>query len=195
VLPPPQFGLRTLLWLVTVCAVLFSVAGWLEPVAVAGLILLVLCVVAHVAGNAIGTRLRANGDQPIRGQSGPHTPRADGLAGWDSSYPSRTPLPCAPATSLGQRYNLGWPIVIATFAGLISGGIGGGLWALFTTRGPIEPTVVAVGVVAFGSLGSLGAFLICGFTQVLCSAAWQALRHSAANPAAAAREFVGEERG
>src|SRR5688500_12390165 len=63
-LRPPQFGLRTLLLLVTLCAVLLAANQWLGASTVAGIVLLLLSIFAHVAGNAIGTRLRELGGKP-----------------------------------------------------------------------------------------------------------------------------------
>lgn len=134
-----------------------------------GVILLVLSIVAHVAGNAIGTRLRANGDRPLRSR-GQHAPRTQ-------------PLPCAPATRLSERKTLGWPIVIATFSGLIVGGTGGGIWTVITMHGPMESAAVAVGVIAFAILGGMAAFVTAAFSLVLGGAMWQALRHPASESA------------
>jgi hypothetical protein len=168
-LRPPQFGLRTLLLLVTACAFLLALERWfsLAPIAVAALVLLALSIFAHVAGNAIGTRLREIGDQPDDG-------------GADQAYRFRQPQAgdFAPATQLSQRQSLGWTIVVATITGTIAGGIGGGLWTWLASSGPIGPLNIAVGVVAFGVLGGIGAFTTVGLTQVLCGAIWQAL-HSA----------------
>src|SRR5688572_726592 len=101
-LRPPQFGLRTLLLLVTACAVIFAAGQWLPPLWVAALVLLALSIFAHVAGNAIGTRLREIGN------------RKDNRAFDLQPQASREPR-FAPVTRLGQRQRLGWPIVIATF--------------------------------------------------------------------------------
>jgi hypothetical protein len=164
-LRPPQFGLRTLLLLVTACAVIFAAGQWLPPIWVAALVLLALSIFAHVAGNAIGTRLREIGN------------RKDNRA-YDLQPPvSREPR-FAPVTRLGQRYHLGWPIVIATFAGIITGGIGGGLWTLLTARQQVPVAAVGLGVVAFAALGGILAFATVGFMQVLFGAIWQAMRQS-----------------
>src|SRR4051812_17369517 len=61
-LRPPQFGLRTLLGLITACAVLLALRQWVSPVAIAAIAFLAAFVFCHVAGNAIGTRLRQIGD-------------------------------------------------------------------------------------------------------------------------------------
>ena len=88
VLPPPQFGLRALLLAVTVCAVLAALSQWVTPVVIACIIFLVLCVIAHVAGNAIGTRFR---------ELGSHSPTSDGASARIGS-----PQAQRPATLLRQ---------------------------------------------------------------------------------------------
>ncbi len=169
VLPPPQFGLRTLLWVITGCAAIFALSRWLSPLALAGVVMLVLSVIAHVAGNAIGTRLRELG--------GRRKPRAG-----DADSPASANRPAAasfaPVTRLGQRQSLGWPIIVGTAAGTLAGGIGGGLWTMFNANGHADPFSVAVGVLAFAVLNGIGAFVIFGFIQVGVGAIRQALSHA-----------------
>jgi hypothetical protein len=117
-----------------------------------------------VAGNAIGTRLREIGS------------RKDNRA-FDLMPAARVEPRFAPATRLGQRQRLGWPIVIATLTGIIAGSIGGGLWTIFTATGHVPIAAVGLGVIAFGALGGILAFATVGFTQVLLGAIWQAMRH------------------
>jgi hypothetical protein len=165
-LAPPQFGLRTLLLLVAACAVLLALRQWLPPMAILGLALLGVTIFLHVAGNCIGTRLRALGDRP------------DSIASDSSPRRLIRPEPhnFAPATHLGQRRSLGWIIVIATFAGIIAGGLGGGFWTTFNSRGSVGISNVAIGVIAFATLGGIASFAVVGFTQVLLSAIWQAMK-------------------
>ena len=167
-LRPPQFGLRTLLWLVTACAVLLAVTHWLElsPLAVALLLLLAACIALHVTGNLLGTRLREIGDRPeIRSID-------------DERAVGRQPRPedFAPATRLSARQSLGWIIAVATLAGVITGGLGGGLWTAISSRGPISPFNIGVGVIAFAMLGGFAAFGVVALVQVLGGAICQALR-------------------
>jgi hypothetical protein len=165
-LAPPQFGLRTLLLLVTACAVLFALAHAqiLSPIGAAGLVLLALSIFCHVAGNCIGTRLRSIGDHS-------DCPEKPG----QSKIRRPEPHEFAPATHLSQRRSLGWIIVIATFGGIILGGLGGGFWTFLNSRGPIGATNVAVGVIAFATLGGIASFAVVSFTQVLLGAIWQAM--------------------
>jgi hypothetical protein len=163
-LRPPQFGLRSLLLLVTAFALLFGLSPWLPPVTIAAILFLAATIFCHVAGNALGTKLRANGDRPLDSPSSPAIQRRP------------TAEQFAPATKLSQRSSLGWTIIVATLTGTVAGGVGGGLWTWLASRGPVGPVNVLVGVVAFASLGGLAAFMTVGFTQVLLGAMWQALR-------------------
>lgn len=163
-LRPPQFGLRTLMALVTACAGLLALGQWLDPIAIAALAFLALSIFCHVAGNCIGTRLREIGDNRdlLRDDSSPYRapPRAQDFA---------------PVTPLGQRQSLGWSIIVASSVGIASGAIGGGLWTFAVSRGDAGLLNIAVGVVAFGVLGGLAAFATVGFAQVLFGALWQAM--------------------
>jgi hypothetical protein len=163
-LPPPQFGLRTLLLLVTACAMLAALSQWVTPVVIACVAFLMLCVVAHVAGNWMGTRLR---DAAPR-----QSPDDVAPAGFEHGKPAAGDF--APASRLGQRTNLGWPIVVAAALGVISGAAGGAVWTLVSSRGPIGWMNVAVGGLAFAVLGGIMAFAACGFVQVGLSALRQA---------------------
>jgi hypothetical protein len=165
-LPPPQFGLRTLLLVVTGCAVLAALSQWVTPVVLACLAFLVLSVIAHVAGNAIGTRLRELGSHPP----------ADAAAlppGLNHGKPRAADF--APATRLGQRHGLGWPILIATVVGTVGGAVGGVAWTLVSSRGPVGLLNVGVGAIAFAVLGGIAAFVSFGFIQVGLGAIRQAL--------------------
>lgn len=166
-LRPPQFGLRTLLAIVTVCGALLALRQWFDPVVIFVLVFLAACVFCHVVGNAIGTRLRQIGDL-----SNAMPP--------DDSYqrlraPPR-PQDFAPATHLSRRQSLGWAIIIASSMGATGGAIGGGLWTFMNARGRVGPFDIVIGVIAFAVLGGLAAFAVFGFAQVLLGAIWQALK-------------------
>jgi hypothetical protein len=150
----------------TVCALLAAASTWVGPLPTLGLILLALCVGAHIFGNAVGTRLREIGaaasqevDEPTAVSRPPKAQASD----------------FAPRSRLAERQTLGWPIVIATFGGIIGGGFGGGVFTLLTSRGPADPFNIMVGVVAFAVLGGIASFATFGFVQVGASALRQAL--------------------
>ena len=163
-LPPPQFGLRTLLGIVTACAVLAALSQWVTPVTIACAVFLILTVIAHIAGNVIGTRLRDLGSYPRS---------ADDATGLPHDRPKADDF--APATHLGRRQRLGWPIVIATLGGIVTGALGGVLWTLLASQGPVGPLNIGVGGLAFAILGGIMAFAAFGFVQVGLTALRQAM--------------------
>jgi hypothetical protein len=156
---------------VTACAVLAALSRWVSPLALVGLVFLILTIIAHVAGNAIGTRLRELGSKPDDEEKGA------ALRGF-----RRRPRAAdfAPATRLGERRGLGWPILIATLGGVFAGGLGGAAWTLLASRGPVGPLNIAVGAVAFAVLGGIASFAAFGFVQVGISAIRQAMSAPAA---------------
>jgi hypothetical protein len=170
-LRPPQFGLRTLLLVVAGCAVVLAILrlGWLSPIAIGVIAFLAVSVFLHVAGNAIGTRLREIGDKNGSLQEDPAPPVV------------RRPRPqdFAPATLLGQRRSLGWTIIVAVSVGITTGAIGGGLWTFSAARGHAGIIEVTFGVVAFAVLGGIASFATVGFAQVLFGAIFQAMRATA----------------
>ena len=163
-LPPPQFGLRTLLLVVTACAVVAALSQWVTPVVLACLAFLILSIIAHVAGNAIGTRLR---------DLSSHSPDDALPKGLFRAKPKADDF--APATRLGQRHGLGWPILVATVVGTVGGAVGGVAWTLISSRGPVGLLNVGVGAIAFAVLGGIAAFASFGFIQVGLGAIRQAL--------------------
>lgn len=154
------------------CGVLIAIAQRLPPVVVGGVGFAILCVLAHVAGNSIGTRLRDCAKRQ----------RGERFTGDDSHPSSGFARPAAdqlaPTTRLGEHRRLGWPIMVATLTGVILSGIGGGVWTALASRGPVGPLNIGVGVIAFAFLGGMVAFALGAFTQVLAGAIWQALRNS-----------------
>jgi hypothetical protein len=159
-----------LILLITLLAILFSLVNLVHPIVMAGLVLLALLIAAHVAGNVIGTRLREIGDRPVTkdGRAIPTRP-------FDRNV-DRTSF--APPSDLARRVSLGLPILIVTAAGVLTGGIAGGLWGYLSTGSDGWLNIV-VGAIAFGFLGGFGSFAAFSFTQVILSAWWQASRSEA----------------
>ena len=167
-LKPPQFRLSTLFLGMTALSVLFAAMTWVGPLAALGLVLLALSIVAHVAGNAIGTRLRENGSRPLAGEIGgpeflkrkPGSPVAAG--------------DCAPATRLGGRHPLGWLIVVVTVAAFLLGGISGGAFQAWLCWEKSTVVSILCGAAASGALGGFGGFLVSSFFRELFRAHAQA---------------------
>ncbi len=167
-LDPPQFRLSTMLWGVALLAVLFALVSYFGLHSALVLTLFALAVAAHVAGNALGTKLRASGDRPLP---------------WKLGEPLATPTRQAPAaedfaptTELRDRRPLGLPIVIATVVGgLVAAAVGGLLMLAILDQAPTWTAIIA-GTVACGALGAIWTFVAFGFIQVTWSACWQATR-------------------
>jgi hypothetical protein len=178
-LAPPRFGLRAFLAMVAVaCCVMatFSAAG---PIVGWVVVLALLVVAAHVAGNVLGTQLRANGSQPL--------PMNETEI--ESFHASLLPVPqprvhrlstehFAPATRLSQRRPLGRFMAVMTTCGAIGGAVIA--WVLLANYYAAIATVsiFAVASVSAGVLGGLFAFALFSLLQVLLGAVWQAHCHS-----------------
>jgi hypothetical protein len=172
-LRPPQFTLRTLVVAVSLVAVLCSLVQWVSPAGLLALVLLVAVLVCHVAGNAIGTRLRQLGMERARQQL-PDV-QLSSLSALPSPFPSAADAPPATPNYLSQRRSLGWPSMVAGGAGLVLGGVGGALGALGSHSGARLPEVIVVGAIAFSVLGGLAAFAVAALVQVGLAAVRQAL--------------------
>jgi membrane protein implicated in regulation of membrane protease activity len=147
---------------IAVLAGLLSAMTYLGGPATLLLALFAAAILAHVAGNALGTRLRDGDGQPF-------TPLARAAA---HSQPVKA-TEFAPTTRLRDRYSLGRPTMIATLSGAIAGGLLGGLGLTMLMN---EVTAPAVGL-AFGAstvLGAIWAFAAASFLQVSYTAARQA---------------------
>lgn len=168
-LKPPQFRLATLMWLVGFLCAVFAAMAAIGPLAAWGLVLLVLAIFAHVAGNSLGTKLRDSGDK-LRCKGGaPFAREPRSLAIQNDEF--------VPATNLSQRYSLGITTFVTTGSGAILGiALGGGLLAL-TYWGHLTWLNVTVAGLASGVLGGLLGFLVSGFVHVTLVAYLQATRH------------------
>lgn len=155
-----------MLWAVALLAVMSALVNYFGLHAALIVVLLVLAIVAHVAGNALGTKLRESGDRPL--------PRFPGEPVAKPSHRAPTAEEFAPSTELGDRRSLGLPIIVATVAGGTLAAVLGIL--LMVTLLEPAPTWVALiaGTVACGALGAIWTFVSFGFIQVTVGAFWQA---------------------
>lgn len=169
-LRPPQFGLRTMLSLVALVAILLAARHVIGPIGAFVMLLAVLAVSAHVAGGALGTQLRSIGDTEI----GP-----DGLPARRRSAQSRVaPSNFAPATNLRESRSLGRPLIVFTLLGAMVGAVVGS-WLLWLANGDRSTiSSVVLGATSFGVLGGLWGFWVSSLLQVVWSAWSQADQES-----------------
>lgn len=165
-LGPPRFSLAALFVVVGVLGVLFATFSYVGSYATLLLILFTLTVGAHVAGNAIGTKLR---------DSARHSSITD-----DEEQSHRGPIHIAttdfaPASQLHYRSALGKPIFLTTVTGATMGAIVGGYGLATLMEHPTWPTI-AIGAIASAVLGGIWTFAASSFLQVATSAMKQATR-------------------
>ena len=176
-LEPPRFRLGSLMWALVVLGVIFALIGYLGSQATLGIVLLVLAVAAHVAGNALGTQLRNNGDT--------RSPSANESSSGNRPH-TAAPADFAPTTRLGDRSSLGRPIVVVTCVGTVFGAVAGGLGLFLVAQQEMSIGSVgsiALGMLAAGVLGGIGTFMAASFLQVACDALRQATRDAKKHPA------------
>ena len=169
-LQPPQFRLGTMMWLVAALCVLFSLMGIVGSQGTLLLVLLFFAIVAHVAGNAIGTRLRRNGD--VR----PAADRADAMAAAERASRRLTESDFAPTTSLSERFPLGLIIVVMTVLGMLLGGAVGGYVLAMLNWERATWFSIAFGALFSSVLGGIAGFLASSFLRVMTRALLQAER-------------------
>lgn len=173
-LPPPQFRLRSLLIFVGLLCILLALAKVVGSYATLILVLFLLTVVAHVVGNAIGTRLRENNGSQHR--QGDESAEMVGLS------EKLTAQHFAPTTRLSRNHRLGMIVVVCVVTGAIGGSILGG-WLLSLAVGNKATWAnMSVGVIAMGVLGGFFGFLSSSFLKVLIAANLEAWKEEQAEP-------------
>lgn len=165
-LQPPRFSLKTLMWTITALGALFGAMAAAGPLGGFALLLLVLAILAHVAGNKIGTRLREIGSTPDE-PSERTPPAAEG---------AKLRATAAPAGSLSRYSHLTWTMIAFTVAGAVAlGGVGGTL-LIWLTWGQLNLPTAVVAIVSPTVLGALLGFAVSSFTQTAGGAWWEARR-------------------
>ncbi|HKD35280.1 MAG TPA: hypothetical protein VKB78_00725 [Pirellulales bacterium] len=169
----PQFHLRTLMLAVTGCCILFALMKVIGPLASAGLCIFLLLVLSHIAGNAIGTKLRDDSDREVT--ESPTTPSevSSNETQRRAVVRSRRQVGAAPSR-LQERTPLGRLIVVLTAVGAIVGGsIGSLAYAYWTDAGSIALIVGSISAATLG--GFFGFAASCFFTIIL--RAWRQALH------------------
>jgi lipid-binding SYLF domain-containing protein len=157
--------MTTLLSVMAGLCVVFAVWAAFGPVAAFVVILLFLAIFAHVAGNAVGTKLKENGSR--RHEKKQRQSHKVELSG--EHY--------APATNLSERSSLGVTIFVLTVVGFVVGAVGGGGLLTLLNWEKIVWSGIAVAAIASGVLGGLAGFMMSSFVHVVIVAQIQAWRH------------------
>ena len=158
-LRPPTFSLKTLLVLMAFVAASIAAISAMNRILASLIVLTGAMIFLHVAGNALGTRLR------------------DGTGDSDHSSTDETESTFREQiepTKLSEKKSLGIPLIIATALGAILAG-GGGYYALLGYYGvSLEPGALSLGVIASASLGAFWGFWLWSLFHVALGAWWQA---------------------
>jgi hypothetical protein len=164
-LPPlksPQFSLRTLFAFVTLVALVSALSHFVSPLVLAGIIFLIVSIAAHVAGNKLGTTLRAHSSQ----RQAEENEHPEGVV------PARRE-DFAPPTRLRRRQALGLIAALVTLLGAVGGGVLGVIGAYSLHRHP-APADLLVSGGAGAVLVGMVSFAVAGFVQEIGAAAWEA---------------------
>ncbi len=147
------------------CAVL-SVSRAAGALVAWGVTLAAAVVLAHVAGNTLGTRLRDHADRR-RAVELTRRPEAQ-----RSEYADRSPVAFAPVTCLSQHRPVGWLVQLGTAVGALAGGGLAFAWLVDPNRSGMGDMILAVA--ALGVMGGIASFGLSTLLRVGLSAWWQA---------------------
>jgi hypothetical protein len=147
--------LATYSWFAVVLAIACAAIGWLGLAGWMAAAVLLASVAMHVAGNAIGTRLREATDHDIALRRNPALPAS-------ARFPASAPLPASGPTHLERRTSLGRLVPISAGIGAICGGAAGTLSLLWLTASSPAGALLGGGssAVVGGLLGFLGASFV-----------------------------------
>jgi hypothetical protein len=164
-LPPPQFGLRAMFIAITLLSGLFALSLVIGPTWSGMLAFIVLFALAHVVGNALGTRLRN-----VRSSHG--VPRFDqGLN--DRTHSQIAAI--APARQLQENTSLRRPwLIAAVVTAAVFGTVGGIAIATIVGKSLTIPGL-ALGIGSAAVVGGLFGFIVCSFWSVARMALREAL--------------------
>jgi len=156
-------------WLAVVLGVACAAIGWLGIAGWMAAFILLASVAVHVAGNAIGTRLREATDRDLARVGRPRAVR---------------PLPPqAPPAQLQRRTSLGSLVPVSAVLGGICGGAAGSVALYRLTSSSFAGALL--GGASSAVLGALFGFLAASFVEILRTSLREAI---AAERAAADRQ-------
>ena len=168
-LRPLQFRLATMFLAVTAFCFLLTTFQVLSLLSISAGVILAMAIFAHIAGNAIGVRLRTEGDQAKSETSLPSTDFHD----------TRQKLQAqdfAPDSQLRRHTTIGRPMVVTTLIGAMLSAVAGGIALASVNQDHLTLTSLLVGASAFSVIGALVGFLGGSFIGVFSSAIFHAQR-------------------
>lgn len=145
-------------WLAVVIAVACAAIGWLGIAGWLAVVVAAACVAMHVAGNAIGTRLREATDTDLRRLRRPVAPAA---------------LPAATPTLLERRSDMGRLVIVSAAIGAACGGLAGAAALVMLTAS--SPAGAVLGGVSSAVIGAILGFLGASFVEVVRTSLREAL--------------------
>ncbi|MCA9163755.1 MAG: hypothetical protein KDA41_04855 [Planctomycetales bacterium] len=169
-LRPPRFRLLTLLLAIALLGAILASGKVVGVYGTFWIVVFALAVMGHVAGNALGLQLRESSHAGRRDDEFPVDLARAGEALDANSF--------APTSKMNQRRSLGWLVIFAPIAGFVLAGICGGLWLTRENWAESTWVSIAASVVAAGTLGALGGFLLAAFLKVVLESLWEASRDS-----------------
>lgn len=167
--------LVTYSWLTVVIAVAFAAIGWLGLAGWMAVVVVVASIAMHVAGNALGTKMREAADR-------------ERAARPNQLLPEPFPLPDAAPNKLERHETLGRLVPISAGIGATVGGVTGTVMLATLTRSSVAGAIL--GGASSAVIGGLFGFLAASFVEILRTSLRDAI--DAERPAAQSR-FPGRQ--
>lgn len=164
-LPPPQFGLRAMFIAITLLSGLFALSLVIGPTWSGMLVFIIVFALAHVVGNALGTRLRN-----IK------TPHEVLRSDTESNERIHSQIAAiVPARRLQENTSLRRPwLIAAVVTAAVFGTVGGIVIATIVGKNLTIPGL-ALGIGSAAVLGGFFGFIVCSFWSVARMALREAL--------------------
>jgi hypothetical protein len=144
--------LVTYTWLAVVVAVACAAIGWLGIAGWMAAVVVAASLAAHVAGNAIGTKLREATDRDLAARR-------------RSRSTARIPMPRPTPTTLETTRSLGRLVPVSATIGAACGALAGSLSLALLTEASVAGALL--GGVSSGVIGGLFGFLLASFVEIV----------------------------
>ena len=167
-LEAPQFRLSTLMLLITSFSGVLAASLVLPPLMTFALVLLLAAIVAHVAGNYLGTKLRNSATELSRSEQS----QTEQKEVWREVV--QQTREAIPRSRLTDRSPVGIAITLFIALGVIASTTAGSYWlSTAQTEPPAWPDFL-MGCFAFAVLGAIWGFAVGGFVCI----GYRTIKHS-----------------